>query len=44
MFDNLNKELATKDSALVEGEARLTEKERELKKYKTQLRVMDDNM
>jgi hypothetical protein len=44
LFENLNRELAFKDQALVNGEAQLSEKDRELTRLKNQLRTMDENM
>lgn len=44
LFENLNKELNSKDEALVQGEARISEKDKELRKLKQQLKHMDESM
>ena len=44
LFENLNHELTQKDVALVQGEAKISQKNKELKKLKDQLKNMDENM
>ena len=44
MFDSLNQELSQKQAALIQGEAILSEKDREVRKLKGQLKTMDENM
>lgn len=44
LFENLNKELNSKDEALVQGEAKISEKDKELRKLKQQLKHMDESM
>jgi uncharacterized protein involved in propanediol utilization len=44
LFDSLNQELSQKQAALIQGEAILSEKDREVRKLKGQLKTMDENM
>jgi uncharacterized protein involved in propanediol utilization len=44
LFDSLNQELSQKQAALLQGEAILSEKDREVRKLKGQLKTMDENM
>ena len=44
LFDSLNQELSMKQAALLQGEAILSEKDREVRKLKGQLKTMDENM
>lgn len=44
VFDNLNQELSVKERALVQGQAQINEREREVKKLKDQVKSMDENM
>ena len=44
MFDSLNQELSQKQAALIQGEAILSEKDRQVSKLKSKLKTMDENM
>jgi hypothetical protein len=44
LFDSLNQELSQKQAALIQGEAILSEKDRQVSKLKSKLKTMDENM